>query len=95
MQTLAASDTGRPIGTEPRALAWLRAAFVASLVGPFLLLAYVGWTSHAQAIAAARSRLARVAQIAQEQSQRIVETNEGWKRGDSRSPGPSRPSSAP
>ena len=60
----------------PRALAGLRIAFVVALLGPLLLLAYVGWTSHRDGIAAARDRLDRLAQIAQEHSQRVLETNE-------------------
>jgi signal transduction histidine kinase/CheY-like chemotaxis protein len=55
---------------------WLRWALLASLVGPTVLLAYVAATSYQAAVRDSRLRLARVAQIAQEQSARVVETNE-------------------
>ena len=64
------------IALRPRALAWLRLAMVISLIGPALLLLYVGWVWYIEAIDAAKGRTARLAQIVQEQSQRIVETNE-------------------
>jgi signal transduction histidine kinase/CheY-like chemotaxis protein len=64
------------LNAQPRALWWLQTAFLLSLLGPTLLLVYVGWVSHAEAIEAARGRTSRLAQIVQEQSQRIVETNE-------------------
>jgi len=64
------------LARETRAAAWLRAALLLSLLGPALLLVFVGWSSHRQAEAEARARLTRLAQIAQEQAQRIVETNE-------------------
>lgn len=64
------------IGSRPRALTWLQLAFIASLLGPALLLSYVGWTSYLEAIDAARGRISRLAQIVQEQSERVVETNE-------------------
>ncbi len=65
----------------PPALRWLQLALVASLAGPLLLLAYVGWSSHWESIDDGRARLASLAQIAQEQSQRILETNEVISRG--------------
>lgn len=64
------------ISARPRALRWLQAAFVLALLGPTLLLIYVGWVSYIEAVDAARGRTSRLAQIVQEQSQRIVETNE-------------------
>lgn len=69
------------IPQRPRALRWLQVAFVGVLVGPALLLAYVAWNSYTSSIEAARGRLMRLAQIAEEQSQRIVETNEVISRG--------------
>lgn len=62
--------------SRPRVLTWLRLALVISLLGPALLLLYVGWVTYAEAIDAAKGRTTRLAQIVQEQSQRIVETNE-------------------
>jgi two-component system, NtrC family, sensor kinase len=70
-----------PLASRPRALTWLQIAFAGALLGPSLLLAYVGWATHTEAIDAARERLTRLAQIAQEQSQRVVETNEVISRG--------------
>lgn len=78
---LSVPAAGAALGARPRALVWLQVAFVAVLLGPVLLLAYVGWYSHGEAIDAARGRLARLSGIAQQQSQRIVETNEVISRG--------------
>lgn len=65
----------------PVAVAWLRLAFVAILVGPVLLLAFVAVVSYEEARDAGRAKLARLAQIGQEQAHRIVETNDVISRG--------------
>ncbi|HSW16136.1 MAG TPA: ATP-binding protein [Ramlibacter sp.] len=61
---------------RPRAIAWLWAAMVVSLLGPALLFAYVARTSYQHALNESVQRLGRVAQIAQEHARRVVETNE-------------------
>ncbi|MDP9096304.1 MAG: hypothetical protein M3N26_07115, partial [Pseudomonadota bacterium] len=66
---------------KPRALLWLQIAFVLALVGPSILLCFVGYSMYTETMEAARGRLARLAQIAEEQSQRVLETNEVISRG--------------
>jgi len=74
-------DEAGQLGPTPRALVWLRLALATALLGPALLLAYEGWRSYDETIDAAKGRIARRAQIAQQQSLRILETNELISRG--------------
>ena len=69
-------DDRGALDAQPSAVRWLRVALVLSLLGPAVLLGFIGFTTHAEATDAARGRLARLTQIAEEQALRIVETNE-------------------
>lgn len=60
----------------PRAVRWLRGALAISLLGPAVLYGFLFVSSRQSELDATTARLGRVAQIAQEQAARVVETND-------------------